>query len=177
VQENQAATIKRNASLYTPRPPFVVGDLVNLFSKLPVKDKSVKVTCNWVGPYRVIRIVNPNIVEIVTLDLAKLFAVNVNGLQLWKEGGPALPHPSHRLVTAATDLELLDVPLDHAPQGGDAPPDEGEGAPHDDGDDEENLPEVVLTGGSPWRRVPQAPRYPRPCPHSKMTPGCPCPSW
>jgi len=117
VQENQAATIKRNASLYTPRPPFVVGDLVNRFSTLPVKDNSVKVTCKWVGPYRVIRILNPNIVEIVTLDLAKLFAVNVNGLQLWKKGGPALPHPSYRLVTASTDLELLDVPLDHAPHG------------------------------------------------------------
>jgi len=49
VQENQAATIKRNASLYT-LAPFVVGDLVNLFSQLPVKDKSVKVTCKWVGP-------------------------------------------------------------------------------------------------------------------------------
>ena len=64
---------------------------MNLFSRLPVKDKSVKVTCKWVGPYRVVRIVNPNIVEIVTLNLAKLFAVNVNGLQLWRGVSLALP--------------------------------------------------------------------------------------
>jgi hypothetical protein len=175
VQENQAATIKRNASLYTPSPPFVVGDLVNLFSKLPVKNKSAKVTCDWVGPYRVIRIVNPNIVEIVTLDLAKLFAVNVNGLQLWREGGPALPHPNHRLVTPATDLELLDVPLDHAPQGGDAPPDEGEGAPHDEGDDEENLPEVVLTGGSPLEASSPGPEVPETLLPLPENPGVPVP--
>ena len=80
-QENQAVTIKRNASLYTPMNPFVVGDLVNLFSRLPVEDKSAKVTCSWVGPFRVTRVVNPNIVEIVTLDLLKLMTVNVNGLQ------------------------------------------------------------------------------------------------
>jgi len=53
VQENQAVTIKRNASLYTPMTPFVVGDLVNMFSKLPVKDKSAKVTNSWVGPFRI----------------------------------------------------------------------------------------------------------------------------
>ena len=84
---------------------------MNLFSRLPVKDKSVKVTCKWVGPYRVVRIVNPNIVEIVTLD--------------------------------------LDVPLDHAPPSGDVPPDEDEDAPHDDANEEEELPDVVLTEGPP----------------------------
>ena len=78
VQENQAATIKRNSSLYTPPEPFAVGDLVNLFSRLSVKDNSQKVTCSWVGPFKVARIVNANIVDIVTLDALKLFPVNVN---------------------------------------------------------------------------------------------------
>ena len=93
VQENQAVTIKRNASLYAPMTPFVVGDLVNLFSRFPIKDKSAKVTCSWVGHFRVTRVVNPNIVEIVTLDLLKLMTVNVNDLQLWRGMGPMLPHP------------------------------------------------------------------------------------
>jgi len=48
------------------------------------------------------------------------------------------------------------VPLDHATHSGDVPSEEGEGAPHDDGDDEEDLPDVVLTEGPPWRRVPHA---------------------
>jgi len=75
--------------VYTPMTLFVVGYLVNLFSRLPVKDKSAKVTCCWVGPLWVNRVVNPNIVEIVTLDLLKLMTVNVNGLQLWRGMGPA----------------------------------------------------------------------------------------
>ncbi len=81
MQANQAATIRRNSSLYIPPEPLVVGDLVNLFSRLSVKDKSQKVTCSWVGPFKVARIVNANIVEIVTLDALKLFPVNVNSLQ------------------------------------------------------------------------------------------------
>ena len=42
------------------------------------------------------RIVNANIVEIVTLDALKLFPVNVNGLQRWRGVGLALPHPDHQ---------------------------------------------------------------------------------
>jgi len=107
------------------------------------------------GPYRVVRIVNPNIVEIVTLDLAKLFVVNVNGLQLWRGVGPALPHPDHSLVTASTDLELLDVPLDHAPPSRDVTPDEDEDAPHDDDNEEEEFSDVELTEGPPCPEVPE----------------------
>jgi len=96
------------------------------------------------------------------LDLAKLFAINVNGLQLWRGGGPALPHPDHRLVTASTDLELLDVPLYHAPPSEYVPPDEDEGVPHDDADadDEEELPDVVLTEGPPLEASSPCPEVP-----------------
>ena len=79
-----------------------------------------------------------------------MFAVNVNGLQLWKGGGPALPHPDHRLVTASTDLELLDVPSE-----------EGKGAPNYDGDDEEDLPDVVLTEGPPLEASSPCPEVPQ----------------
>ena len=72
-------------------------------------------------------------------------------------------------------MELLDVPLDHAPQGEDAPPDEGEGAPHDEGDDEENLPEVVLTGGSPLEASFPGPEVPETLPPLQENPGVPVP--
>jgi hypothetical protein len=130
VQANQAATIKRNSSLYTPPEPFAVGDLVNLFSRLSVKDKSQKVTNSWVGPFKVARIVNANIVEIVTLDALKLFPVNINGLQRWRGVGPALPHPDHHRVVVPEELELVDVPL-----GNDLPAVEVPGEGPDDDED------------------------------------------
>ena len=86
---------------------------MNQFSRMSVKDKSQKVTCSWVGPFKVARIVVANIVEIVTLDALKLFPVNVNGLQRWRGVGLALPHPDHQRDVVLDELEFVDVPLGH----------------------------------------------------------------
>jgi len=75
----------------------------------------------------------------------------------------------HLMNVDCTDVE------DHAPQGKDAPPDEGEGAPHDEGDDEENLPKVVLTGGSPLEASSPGPEVPETLLPLQENPGVPVP--
>jgi len=111
VQQNQAIRIQRNASLYTPKTPFEVGDLVNMFTILPVKNKSKKATSQWVGPYRVSKLINPNTVEITSLNLLKRFAVNITVLQVYRGNDRGRPHPveAHHLVPDEQDPEQVPV--------------------------------------------------------------------
>ena len=52
-RRQQDATFRRNAKLYSGRPNFKEGDLVWYLSPVNPKEKTTKLTNQWIGPYRV----------------------------------------------------------------------------------------------------------------------------
>jgi len=142
-----------------------------MFTILPVKNKSKKATSQWVGPYRVSKLINPNTVEITSLNLLKRFAVNITVLQVYRGSDRGRPHPveAHHLVPDEQDPEQVPVGV----PGPDDDPD------NENDDDEDDTSPLVQSHPVPERMVQLVPplgaRPVSPTPPPCVEPGPPEP--